>query len=141
MEQPQGIRDAVSAWAGELQRVLRPGDVVVVEWMDASTERQVVKVRAEKAVTPVKSLGIFYCIERNHLIIFEHIFSNRWKDVTYIPLAWIQSLRVVEHTSIRGVLLLERSWSGNAHTRKVRISRRYAMSRTREVERCLRTLK
>ena len=140
-EQPKEVKDTVLAWADRLRQDLKPGDILLVEWTDAATERQVVKVKPGKAITPVKSLGMFYGITDGHLIIFEHIFSDKWKDVTYIPLGMVTGIRVVEARGVKGSLFVERTWTGNAHTRKVRISHKYAVSRTKEVERCLKTMK
>lgn len=137
LEQAKAIRDAISAWAEELSERLKPGDILLVDWTDAATERQVVNVKPGKALTPVKSLGVYFGITDGHIIIFEHIFSDKWKDVTYIPLGMVTKIRVVED-GMKGSLFLERTWKGHAHTRKVRIAHKYAVSRTKEVEKCLR---
>jgi len=140
-EQPDSIKSAVSAWADRLRQELKPGGILLVEWTDAATERQVVKVKPGKVITPVKSLGLYYGIADGHLVIFEHIFSDKWKDVTYIPLGMVTGIRVVEDGAKSSLsLFLEKTWEGHAHTRKVRISHKYAVSRTKEVERCLRNL-
>ncbi len=120
---PDSVRKAVENFGKEVASKLERGELVFVDWCDAADEKQVIIVKKEKVTTPVRTVGFYYDVVENHLVIVGHIFSDKWKDLTYIPLAWIQKIEV-RADGRRERLISNRSWSGHAHTRKVRFGRR-----------------
>lgn len=127
VEVPEAVKKALGEWAEEVRGRLKSGDLVVVEWGDAADEKQVVAVKGEKVATPVRTVGFFYGVLETslgpHLVIVSHVFSEKWKDMTYIPLGWVQRI-TVRGNGRRQRLISEKTWRGNAHTRKMRIGRR-----------------
>lgn len=125
---PESVRRAVAAFAEEMRKTFHRGDLVVVDWLDAADEKQVVHVKREKVPTPVRTVGFFYDVVDHErygprLTIVGHIFDEKWKDMTYIPVAWIRRIEV-RQDGMRQRLMGKKTWGGHAHTRKVRIGKR-----------------
>lgn len=116
---PEYVERALDAWAEELRGFLHRGDLIVVEWSDAADERQVVLVRREKVSTPVRTVGFFYDVMEGHIVLVSHIFSGKWKDMTYIPVGLVKKITIAGEGN-KERLVSDKTWSGHAHTRKVR---------------------
>ena len=123
LEIPVETREALDRWAELMKEKLKKGDLVIVDWFDAADEKQVVTVKPEKVATPVHTVGLFHDLISQHLIIVNHVFSEKWKDLTYIPVGMVHRVEV-RSDERKYRLLGERTWRGNAHTRKVLIGKR-----------------
>jgi len=112
----------------EQLRNLQPGDLVKIEWFDASTGKSL--AAGEDVDLPVKSFGIYVAIlgRKNKHIVLAHNcfeFSNGLYDVDYtsIPLTWTLNITVKaeqELSSGEAVLLLKSFLAGRSR----RIKRR-----------------
>jgi hypothetical protein len=123
IEIPESVRKSLDGWARLIKKNVRRGDLVVVDWLDAADERQVVTVKPEKVPTPVTTIGLYYDVIVRHLCIIGHLFSGKWKDMTYIPVGMITRIEV-RYDGLEKKLVSEKTWTGHAHTRKVRFGKK-----------------
>ncbi len=123
LEVPEAVNDSLDAWSRLIKQTMKRGDLIVVEWLDAADERQVVSVKPEKVPTPVTTIGLYYDVIARHLCLIGHLFSDKWKDMTYIPVGMITRIEV-RGNGLRKRLISKKTWSGHAHTRKVRFGKK-----------------
>lgn len=105
---------------------LQPGDLVRVEWFDAS----IGKSSAGTIDVPVKSWGIYVAVlgkKNKHIVLAQNHFeySDGLYDVDYtaIPLSWTLSITVASKQELTGkeaALLLKSFLAGRCRTLKRR---------------------
>jgi hypothetical protein len=123
LEAPDSVQKSLDGWAQLIKKNVQRGDLVVVDWLDAADERQVVTVKPEKVPTEVTTIGFFYDVIAGHLCIVGHLFSGKWKDMTYIPVGMVTHIEIRDNGAKKR-LMSEKTWTGNAHTRKVRFGKK-----------------
>lgn len=123
LEVPESVKDSLDVWSQLIKKRMKRGDLIVVDWLDAADERQVVRVRPDKVPTPVTTIGLYYDVIARHLCLIGHLFSDKWKDMTYIPVGMITRIEV-RGNGLRKRLISKKTWTGHAHTRKVRFGKK-----------------
>jgi hypothetical protein len=108
---------------------LRPGDLIRVEWTDASIGKSLSS--GTDVDIPVKSWGIYVAIlgkKKQHLVLAQNRFeySNGLYDVDYtsIPISWTLNISVIaeqEVSSEEAAQLLKSFLAGRCRTLKRRI--------------------
>ena len=123
LEVPKFVKNSLDGWARLIKKNIRRGALIVVDWLDAADQKQVVAVKAEKVPTPVTTIGFYYDVIASHLCIVGHLFSGKWKDMTYIPVGMITRIEI-RSDGLKKRLISKKTWTGHAHTRKVRFGKK-----------------
>jgi len=107
-----------------------PGDLVLVEWSDASIGSS---LSAGSIEVPVKSVGIFLDVispKKPHILLAQNIFhiTDRLRDIDYtaIPLSWATKVRVIAKRLVdegEAEILLRNFVSGRRRTLRRRMMR------------------
>jgi hypothetical protein len=136
LEVPESVNNSLDAWSQLIKQSVKRGDLVVVDWLDAADERQVISVKPDKVPTPVTTIGLYYDVIVRHLCIIGHLFSEKWKDMTYIPVGMITRIEV-RGDGLRERLVSNKTWTGHAHTRKVRFGKKTRSIHSAKVKKVL----
>ena len=107
-----------------------PGDLVLVEWNDASIGSSLSTASIE---VPVKSVGIFLDVispKKPHILLAQNVFhiTDRLRDIDYtaIPLSWTTEVRVLVKRLVdedEAEVLLTNFASGRRRTLRKRMVR------------------
>jgi len=107
-----------------------PGDLVLVEWSDASIGSS---LSAGSIEVPVKSVGIFLDVispKKPHILLAQNIFhiTDRLRDIDYtaIPLSWATKVHVLAKRLVdegEAEILLRNFVSGRRRTLRRRMMR------------------
>jgi hypothetical protein len=140
IEVPKFVKNSLDGWACLIKKNIKRGELILVDWLDAADEKQVVTVKAEKVPTPVTTIGFFYDVIAGHLCIIGHLFSGKWKDMTYIPVGMITRIEV-RSDGLKKRLISKKTWTGHAHTRKVRFGKKTRTIHMAKVKKVLEEVK